>query len=75
MSTETPPPVLFTSPVTGEINCPEHAPRRITDTWWQNRWRKVSARDRAAWPVAELGEMRCEVCKCIERNAARATAP
>jgi hypothetical protein len=69
------PPVLYTSPVTGEINCPEHAPRKITDTWWRNRWRKVSARDRAAWPVEELGEMRCEVCRCIARNAARTNAP
>jgi hypothetical protein len=64
-------PVLFTSPVTGEIDCAEHAPHKKTDAWWRDRWRKVNARDRAEWPVAELGEMRCETCKAIERAAAR----
>ena len=65
------PPVLYTSPVTGEIDCADHAPHKKTDMWWRNCWRKVNARDRAEWPVAELGEMRCEVCKCIAREAAR----
>jgi hypothetical protein len=68
-------PALHTSPVTGEIDCAENVPRRITDTWWRDRWRKVTACDYAGWLVAELGEMRCEVCKSIERNAAPVNAP
>ncbi len=64
---------LLHSPVTGEICCAELAPRRVTDSWWRDRWRRVTPRDRIAWPVAELGEMRCEVCKAIERRAMAAT--
>ncbi len=59
---------LFHSPVTGEICCEEHAPRQVTDSWWRDRWRRVTPRVRAAWAVTELGEMRCEVCKAIERR-------
>ncbi len=60
---------LYHSPVTGEICCPEHAPRRKTDCWWRDRWCRVSPRFRTTWPGDELGEMRCEVCKSIERRA------
>ena len=62
--------ILFHSPVTGEINCEEHAPARVTNSWWRDRWCRVTPRYRATWPTAELGEMRCEVCRAIERNAA-----
>jgi hypothetical protein len=65
-----PTPPLYHSPVTGEFNCPEHAPHRKTDAWWRDRWRRVTLRDRAEWPDAELGELRCEVCRAIERRAA-----
>lgn len=60
---------LFRSPITGEICCAEHAPHRKTDCWWRDRWCRVTPRFRATWPVDELGEMRCEVCKSIERRA------
>ena len=64
------PKQLFHSPVTGEFNCGEHAPHRKTDTWWRDRWRKVTARDHAGWPVEELGPIACEVCKSIAKRAA-----
>jgi hypothetical protein len=70
----TTPPPLFHSPVTGEFNCPDHAPHRKTDTWWRDRWRRVTPRDRAEWPVAELGELRCEVCRARERRTAAAAS-
>jgi hypothetical protein len=62
------PKKLYHSPVTGEFNCGEHAPHRKTDTWWRDRWRTVTTRDHAAWPVAELGAIACEVCKAIARR-------
>jgi hypothetical protein len=65
---------LYHSPVTGEFNCGEHAPHRKTDTWWRDRWRAVTARDHAAWPVDELGAIACEVCKAIARRAAAGAA-
>jgi hypothetical protein len=61
---------LYHSPITGEFNCGEHAPHRKTDTWWRDRWRKVTARDHAGWPVEELGPIACEVCKSIAKRAA-----
>ena len=76
MIRENDPKKLYHSPVTGEFNCGEHAPRRITDTWWRNRWRGVTKRDHAEWPVAELGPIQCEVCRSIARRAAEGrTAP
>ena len=61
---------LYHSPVTGEFNCGDHAPHGRTDTWWRNRWRKVTARDHAAWPVDELGPISCEVCRWKAKRAA-----
>jgi len=61
---------LFHSLVMGEFNCGEHALHRKTDTWWCDRWRKVTARDHAGWPVEELGPIACEVCKSIAKRAA-----
>jgi hypothetical protein len=60
---ENDPKKLYHSPVTGEFNCGDHAPRRITNTWWRDRWRVVTKRDHAEWPVEELGPIQCEVCK------------
>jgi len=57
---------LYHSPVTGQICCAEHAPPRTSDAWTRDRWRSVTPRDRDAWPMAELGEMRCETCAVIE---------
>ena len=57
---------LYHSPATGQVCCVEHAPPRTSDAWTRDRWRFVTPRDREAWPMAELGEMRCQTCAAIE---------
>jgi hypothetical protein len=57
--------VLYTDE-RGEIECEEHAPPPMSDTWWLDRWRAITKSEAAEFE-REIGRApRCETCAAIE---------
>jgi hypothetical protein len=68
-NTPTPPPLLWSQQ--GRVCCPAHAPYPGSDSWRDDRWRRMRDRDIAAFAAKSGLPVECEACgpRALARRA------